>query len=381
MDTVKSIKGYGKVDEAQDLALKRKTRKRLFLVGVSVVVLVGIIIGSVVAAIVHTRKIHSPNSTPSLVPELTPATSLRTVCSVTQYPDSCISSISKLSSSDTTDPEVLFRLSLKVVVDELNLIYDLPKKLTEETEDEGIKSALRVCGVMFDDVMDTLNETVSFMDVGDGSKILNPAMIDNLKTWLSAILIDHETCFDAFDELSQINTEYANSTILQNLKSAMKNSTEFTSISLSIVARVLSPLSDFGIPIHRRRLLNSNSANSFPNWVRPGVRRLLQAKNVKPNVTVAADGSGDVKTVNEAVARIPDKGITRFIIYVKSGTYLEHVFINKNKWNVMVYGDGKDKTIISGSKYVTSQLHTFETATFGNSLYFTCTLTYFFVLK
>ncbi|KAL1207307.1 Pectinesterase 1 [Cardamine amara subsp. amara] len=358
MDTVKSFKGYGKVDEAQDLALKRKTRKRLFLVGISVVVLVGLFIGSVVAVVAHTG---SPNSKPGSVPELTPASSLKSVCSVTRYPDSCVSSISKLSSSNTTDPKVLFRLSLKVVIDELSSIFDFPKKLTEETDDVGIKSALRVCGEMFDDAMDDLNEAISVTDVGDEKKILNLGTIDDIKTWLSAVLADHGTCFDALDELSQFDIAYANSTISRNLKSAMKNSTEYTSISLSIVARVLSPLSDLGIPIHGRRLLNSK----FPNWVRPGVRRLLQRKHFRPDITVAKDGSGDVKTINEAVGRIPDKSKTRFVIYVKSGTYMENVLIDKNKWNVTIYGDGKDKTIISGSKYTTKTLSTFDTATLG----------------
>ncbi|EOA30177.1 hypothetical protein CARUB_v10013297mg [Capsella rubella] len=366
MDTVKSInKGYGKVDEAQDLALKRKTRKRLIYIGVSVAVLVAIIISSVVAVAVHSRRNNSPKSTPSTVPELTPAASLRTVCSVTRFPASCISSISKLPSSNTTDPEVLFKLSLKVVVDELNSISDLPRKLAEGTDDERIKSALGVCGDLFDDAIDRVNETVSAMDVGDGKNILNSTKIDDLKTWLSAAVTDHDTCLDALDELSQNKTEYANSTISLKLKSAMVNSTEFTSNSLAIVAKILSTLSDFGIPIHRRRLLNSNSADSFPNWVSPGVRRLLQAKKLTPNVTVAADGSGDVKTVNEAVARVPKKGKTMFVIYVKAGTYVENVLMDKSKWNVIIYGDGKDKTIISGSKNFVDGTPTFQTATFA----------------
>ncbi|CAL9220805.1 unnamed protein product [Arabidopsis halleri] len=363
MDTVKSInKGYGKVDEAEDLALKRQTRKRLFYIGVSVAVLVSILIGSVVAVAVHSRKNNSPNPTPSSVNELTPAASLRTVCSVTRYPASCISSISKLPSSNTTDPEVLFRLSLQVVVDELNSIADLPKKLAEETDDERIKSALGVCGDLFDEAIDRVNETVSAMEVGDGKKILNSKTIDDLQTWLSAAVTDHDTCIDALDELSQNKTEYANSAISLKLKSAMVNSTEFTSNSLAIVAKILSTLSDFGISIHRRRLLNSNS---FPNWVNPGVRRLLQAKNLTPNVTVAADGSGDVRTVNEAVERIPKNGTTMFVIYVKAGTYVENVLLDKSKWNVFIYGDGKDKTIISGSKNYVDGTSTFKTATFA----------------
>ncbi|CAN8259387.1 unnamed protein product [Cochlearia groenlandica] len=364
MDTVKSInKGYGKVDEAEDLALKRKTRKRFILIGVSAAILLSIIIGSAIAVAVHNRKKDSPVSTPSSIPELTPAASLRTVCSVTRFPASCISSISKIPSSNTTDPEILFKLSLKVVIDELASISDLPNKLAEETEDERIKSALSVCGDLLDDAMDRLNETVSAMEVGDEKKILNSTKIDDLKTWLSAVATDHETCFDSLDELSQNNTEYANSTISRDLKSAMRNSTEFTSNSLAIVARILSTLSDFGIPIHERRLLDS--ANSFPNWVGPGVRRLLQVKNLTPNVTVASDGSGDVTTVNEAVAKVPKKGETMFVIYVKSGTYVENVVMDKSKWNVMIYGDGKAKTIISGSKNFVDGTPTYRTATFA----------------
>ncbi|XP_010487229.1 PREDICTED: pectinesterase 1-like [Camelina sativa] len=364
MDTMNSIKNsYGKVNEAEDLALKRKTAKRFIYMGLSVAVLVAIIISSVVAVAVHSRRNNSPKPRPNSTPELTPAASLKTVCSVTRYPSSCISSISKFPASNTTDPEVLFKLSLKVVADELNSISDLPTKLAEGTNDERIKSALGVCGDLFDDAIDRVNATVSAMEVGDGKNILNSTKIDDLKTWLSAALTSHDTCLDALDELVQIKTDYANSTITQKLKSAMVNSGEYTSNSLAIVAKVLSTLSDFGIPIHRRRLLNS--ADSFPHWVSPRVRRLLQAKNLTPNVVVAADGSGDVKTVNEAVARVPNKGNTVFVIYVKAGTYVENVLLDKSKWNVLMYGDGQEKTIISGSRNWAKGTPTFQTATFA----------------
>ncbi|CAN8269348.1 unnamed protein product [Cochlearia groenlandica] len=365
MDTAKSVKGYGKVDEAEDLALKRKTRKRLILITISVAILVSIIIGTVVAVVVHSRRKHSSSSArPSSIPELTPAASLRTVCSVTRFPSSCISSISKIPSSNTTDPEILFKLSLKVVVDELASISDLPEKLAGETDDVRIKSALNVCGDLLDDATDRINDTVSAMEIGDGKNILNSTKIEDLKTWLSAAATDHDTCFDALDELTQNNTKYADSKISRDLKSAMRNSTEFTSNSLAIVAKILSTLSDFGIPIHRRRrrLLDSDS---FPNWVNTDLRRILQAKNLKPNVTVAADGSGDVTTVNEAVEKVPKKGKTMFVIYVKSGTYVENVVMDKSKWNVMIYGDGKAKTIISGSKNFVDGTPTYGTATFA----------------
>ncbi|CAD5315477.1 Pectinesterase 1 [Arabidopsis thaliana] len=362
MDSVNSFKGYGKVDEAQDLALKKKTRKRLLLLSISVVVLIAVIIAAVVATVVHKNK---NESTPSPPPELTPSTSLKAICSVTRFPESCISSISKLPSSNTTDPETLFKLSLKVIIDELDSISDLPEKLSKETEDERIKSALRVCGDLIEDALDRLNDTVSAIDDEEKKKTLSSSKIEDLKTWLSATVTDHETCFDSLDELKQNKTEYANSTITQNLKSAMSRSTEFTSNSLAIVSKILSALSDLGIPIHRRRRLMSHhhqQSVDFEKWAR---RRLLQTAGLKPDVTVAGDGTGDVLTVNEAVAKVPKKSLKMFVIYVKSGTYVENVVMDKSKWNVMIYGDGKGKTIISGSKNFVDGTPTYETATFA----------------
>nr|VDD61257.1 unnamed protein product [Brassica oleracea] len=362
MDSVTSFKGYGKVDEAQDLALKKKTRKRLILLTVSGVILVAVIIAAVVGTVVHSKNKNSSEPTPSSPPELTPSTSLKTICSVTRFPESCFNSISKLPSSNTTDPEVLFKLSLKVIIDELDSISDLPEKLSTETEDERIKSALRVCGNLIEDALDRLNDTVSSMDASkDGSKkTLNSSRINDLKTWLSATVTDHETCFDAIDELATNKTEYGNSTITKQLKSAMSSSTEFASNSLAIVSKILAAISDFGIPIHgRRRLLMSQQT---PEWAR---RRLLQTEGLKPDVTVAADGSGDVTTVNEAVAMVPKKSLKVFVIYVKAGRYVENVVMDKGKWNVMIYGEGKDKTIIAGGKNFIDGTPTYETATFA----------------
>ncbi|KFK28346.1 hypothetical protein AALP_AA8G504200 [Arabis alpina] len=346
MDFFKSVK---------DFVSKRKIKKRCIALAVSVVFLVVFI----PVVVFHKPRNHSPDSKPSSNPELTPAATLKYVCGVTQYPDACISSISKIPSSNkTTDPEILFKLSLKVVADELGSISALPKNLADSTSDERLKSALGVCGELIEHAMDHISDTVSSMEVEDGTKILTKRTIHDLQTWLSTAVTDHETCFDALDELSQNQTE--STTLSQNLKSAMRSSTEYTSNSLAIVAKVLSLLRDDQSPIHGRKLLNS-----YPSWVRPRVRRLLETtKNVTPNVTVAADGSGDVKTVNEAVAKVPNKGKTRFVIYVKSGTYVENVVLDKSKWNVMIYGDGMTKTIISGSKNVADGTPTFWSATF-----------------
>lgn len=371
MDSINSFKGYGKVAEVEQQAFQRKTRKRLIILIVSVIVLLAVIIGAVVGFVVHKR--NSSTSSDSVPPaELTPAASLKAVCSVTQYPNSCFSSISALETANNTDPEVLFKLSLHVAMNELSKIKDYPVKLIEGANlDAPLKAALNVCATLFDDAVDRLNDSISAMAVGEGEKLLSTAKISDMKTWLSTAITDQETCLDALQELN--TTKHFNSTLVQQVKTAMENSTEFVSNSLAIVAKIMGLLSQFNIPIHRRLLEFEGTQLGFPDWVSSGDRRLLQESNPTPNVTVAKDGSGDYRTIKEAVASIPKKSETRFIIHVKEGEYKENVILDKSKWNVMIYGDGKDKTVVSGSLNFVDGTPTFSTATFGKCIINFCT--------
>ncbi|XP_050232730.1 pectinesterase 3 [Mercurialis annua] len=364
MDSVNSFKGYGKVDDIEQKAFTRKTRKRLIILSVSSIILVAAIIGAVVGTVVHKRNNNSsPNS--AVPTELTPSASLKAVCSITQYPGSCFSSISNLETANTSDPEVLFKLSLHVAMNELSKIKDYPSKLLGNTNlnlDASVRAALTVCESVFDDAVDMLNDSISSMSVGDDSQqILSQIKINDMKTWLSTTLTDQETCLDALIEVNA--TE--NVAILEDVRLAMENSTEFSSNSLAIVTKIINLLSDFNIPIHRRLLGFERPNSGFPSWVSVGDRRLLQEAKPTPDVTVAKDGSGNFTSIEEAVNAVPKKSASRFVIYVKEGVYVENILMDKNKWNVMIYGDGKDKTVISGSKNFVDGTPTFSTATFA----------------
>ncbi|TYI27052.1 hypothetical protein ES332_A05G152500v1 [Gossypium tomentosum] len=361
MDSIKSFKGYGKVDEAEERAFKRKTRRRLIILVISIIVLLAVIIGAVAGTLIHKRNNSSPDTASPT--ELTPAASLKAVCEVTQYPSSCFSSISSVASSNATDPEILFKLSLKVVIDELSGLSQYPKKLQAETNNTQVKHALDVCGTVFDDALDRLNDSATSLEVGDGESLLSDSKIDDLKTWLSTVITDQETCLDALEELN--TTKNFNAPLFEELKAAMQNSSEYASNSLAIAAKILGLLTNFRIPIHRRLLGFQKAAPSeFPAWVSPTERRLLQESKPTPNVIVAKDGSGHFRTINEAVQLVGKKNQSRFVIYVKEGKYVENVNLDKHRWNVMIYGDGKTKTIISGSRNFVDGTATFDTATF-----------------
>ncbi|VAH38091.1 unnamed protein product [Triticum turgidum subsp. durum] len=115
---------------------------------------------------------------------------------------------------------------------------------------------------------------------------------------------------------------------------------------------------------HRRKLL---SAGIFPEWVSSHTRRLLRIPGglQKPNAVVAADGSGNFKTITEALNSVPKKSTARFVIYVKAGEYKEYVTVNKDLANVFMYGDGPTKTRVIGDKSNKGGFATIATRTFS----------------
>jgi pectinesterase len=51
---------------------------------------------------------------------------------------------------------------------------------------------------------------------------------------------------------------------------------------------------------------------------------------IKPDITVAADGSGDFRTVAQALDSIPKNNTDRKFIFIKSGTYNEHIRVENS---------------------------------------------------
>lgn len=92
---------------------------------------------------------------------------------------------------------------------------------------------------------------------------------------------------------------------------------------------------------------------------------MLQSSTVSPDVVVAADGSGNFRTVSEAVAKAPEKSSKRYVIRIKAGVYRENVDVPKKKTNIMFMGDGRSNTIITGSRNVKDGSTTFHSATVG----------------
>ncbi|KAK4396793.1 Pectinesterase 3 [Sesamum angolense] len=313
--TVKSLESVEifecvKNDEFEEEEYRRKTRKRLIIIAVSSVILVLIIIGAIIGILVPMRTKSISSSLP-----IKSRDSIKEICNSTLYQDSCYSSIyslkmssSKNSGSNPDSPEEIFMLSLQVTVNELvTLKSSMSERLISfrknNKNDSITQNALDNCENLVQDAVNHVSMSMSSMQQDKFSA----SVVSDIKTWLSTAITDQQTCLDGITEFENISRIPVN-------------------------------------PAHRK-LLQENSATG---WMH---RRLLKAEvvNLRPNLTVAKDGTGDYQTISEAVNALPKRSNDRFLIYVKEGEYEEQVVVDSDSWNVMIYGDGMNKTIVSGS--------------------------------
>lgn len=80
------------------------------------------------------------------------------------------------------------------------------------------------------------------------------------------------------------------------------------------------------------------------------------------------NGKVNFKLIMDAIKAAPSHSNNHFVILVKKGVYKEYVNIDQTKTNIVLMGEGKDATIISGSKSVGGGQQTFDSATFGKIL-------------
>ncbi|KAL5081755.1 hypothetical protein RYX36_010176 [Vicia faba] len=203
------------------------------------------------------------------------------------------------------------------------------------------ETALNDCEQLMDLSMDRVWDSVLTLTKN------NVESQQDAHTWLSSVLTNHATCLDGLEGASRPVMEND----LEDLISRARS-------SLVVLVSVLPK------PDHKE-FIDESLNGEFPSWVSNKDRRLLESRigDIHANVVVAKDGSGKFKTVAEAVATAPDNGKTRYVIYVKRGTYKEKVEIGKKKTNVMLVGDGMDATIITGSLNFIDGTTTFNSAT------------------
>lgn len=178
-------------------------------------------------------------------------------------------------------------------------------------------------------------------------------MSSDLRTWLSAALVNQDTCIEGFDGTNNI------------LKGLVSGSLNQITSSVQELLKNVDPHTNSKSSGGGFSGSKSGNNDRFPSWVKHEDRKLLVLNGVTPNVIVAADGTGNFTKIMDAVAAAPDYSMHRHIIYIKKGVYNEYVDIKKKKWNLMMVGEGMNATIITGNRNYIDGWTTFRSATFG----------------
>lgn len=184
---------------------------------------------------------------------------------------------------------------------------------------------------------------------------------DDVRSMLSAVLTNQATCSDSLQWAT------AGPRIKGGLPVRLSEDTKLHSASLALFNKgwssrkgeaatrysesTLTPLRLSQVSLNMSSLARAfHGSLSKMNICAAGQHNRVLIRDM---VVVNKDGSGNFTSINEAVAAAPNNGDGSngyFLIYITAGIYQEYVYVNSNKKNLMMVGDGINQTVITGDR-------------------------------
>ncbi|KAL3725361.1 hypothetical protein ACJRO7_030386 [Eucalyptus globulus] len=197
--------------------------------------------------------------------------------------------------------------------------------------------------------------------VDDKARELPAKEVDDVRTLLSAVLTNQETCSDG------LQWAVASSRIKGGLPVRLSEDTKLHSATLALFSKgwssrkgeaatrysesTLMPLRLSQVSLNMSSLTRAFYASlSKKHIFAAGQHNTVQIRDI---VVVKKDGSGNFTSINEAVGAAPnnvDGSNGYFLIYITAGIYHEYVYVNSNKKNLMMVGNGINRTVITGDR-------------------------------
>lgn len=311
-----------------------------------------LLVAMVIGVTVSVSKRSDSGSSPAEAsgsPTISSSTkAVKAICAPTDYKETCEQS---LANTNSTNPKDLIKATFDATVKNITDALNNNELIQEAAKDPKTKEAFNVCQEVLETSIEDLRRSFSKVQEFDPTKIDD--YVEDVKTWLSGAITYQETCIDAFENTTGETGE--------KMKKLLKTAGELSSNGLAMVtdfSKVLSSLNLGGLTANRKLL-----EAEFPSFVGSHERKLMAANALTPNAVVAQDGSGQFKTIGDAINKVPLKNNKTFVIYIKAGVYKEYVMIPKKVNNVVFIGDGPLKTRITGNKNYAAGVATFHTST------------------
>ncbi|KAL5060601.1 hypothetical protein RYX36_032205 [Vicia faba] len=279
-------------------------------------------------------------------------------CEGTLYPNLCVSTLSTFPDlTSKTIPQLISSIlnyTIKEVKQSSSNVTGLRVR-TRSLKKTLEQRALEDCTNLFDTTIEELKTSISDLSQTPTTIALHNKR--DCQTLLSGAMTNMYTCLDGF--------AYSKSNIRHKIENRLYDISKHVSNTLAMLKKV---------PAVKSKTSNSEAfpeygemKDGFPSWLTTKDRKLLQvaANQTKFNLVVAKDGTGNFTTIGDALSAAPNSSTTRFVIYIKSGAYLENVEVIRKKTNLMLVGDGIGKTVVKASRNVVDGWTTFQSATFA----------------
>ncbi|KAK6159863.1 hypothetical protein DH2020_003244 [Rehmannia glutinosa] len=229
--------------------------------------------------------------------------------------------------------------------------------LAKLEKDPRAKSALETCQELADRAVSDLQRSVEKFNDFDITEVDN--FLSDLKIWLSGAITYQETCLNGFEGVEGDAGE--------KMRAYLTKGMQMTSNGLAMVDEISSVLAPIGgDTFNTRRLLSDQILghdDELPDWIDFDRRGLLTSNEIKPDIVVAKDGSGNFTTINDALDKVPKNKDSMFVLYIKEGVYEEKVQIGSSLTHLVMIGDGPTKTRITGRLNYIDGTNTYQTAT------------------
>ncbi|XP_027330995.1 probable pectinesterase/pectinesterase inhibitor 34 [Abrus precatorius] len=350
------------------------SKKKLIIIStLAAVLIVASAVSAALITVIRSRASGNQNA-----PDLTrkPTQAISRTCSKTRFPTLCINSLLDFPGSTTASEQDLVHISFNMTLRHISHAFYASTGISFAATDPKVHAAYEDCLELLEESMDALSRSLDSVlppSAPSSSGEIKPAATgssEDVLTWLSAALTNQDTCAEGFEDTS--------GTVKNQMVNNLKDLSELVSNCLAIFSASAS--GDFsGVPIQNKRRLmeedkhdhfNGDISGKFPSWLNKRDRRLLNlpVSAIQADIVVSKNGNGTVKTIAEAIKKAPEHSKRRFIIYVRAGRYEENSLkVGKKKTNVMLIGDGKGKTVITGKKNVADGMTTFHSASFAAS--------------
>ncbi|XP_071708124.1 probable pectinesterase/pectinesterase inhibitor 12 [Rutidosis leptorrhynchoides] len=229
--------------------------------------------------------------------------------------------------------------SLNAAISEATKVLNLLSNTNNNNIHEKQMGTIQDCNELYQITLSSLNESLVQLTPAP----YDPDNLADARDYLAAAATNADTCLEGL--------ETAYGPLKQILVDTIIKANNHVTDSLSLLSS------------ETRRTAKYEAGP--PKWFyRKDGKKFISWSN---RITVAADGSGNFTTITDAVNYAPNNSARKVVIYIKRGLYKENVVIPKNKPNIVLLGEGRDVTLISGNRSTVDGWTPFRSATVGVS--------------